>query len=143
MAVSVATNYAQHGWERRGEENLGAMTGRQSARTFTYSQSNPFSHKSTGFITGAGHSATFADKQGPAALRWTRLTSRGVRPGRLKLRSTRVSQVLRTVPAGIGGRVRLSRQGLWIHVRRSSSVRRFRANFGKPRSCPLVASIVA
>src|ERR1039458_2257460 len=31
---------------------------------FTYSQSSPFSHKPTGFITGAGHSATFADKQG-------------------------------------------------------------------------------
>jgi xylan 1,4-beta-xylosidase len=99
-------NYAQHGWERRGEDNLGAPTGpgfqegpwlegswmtRHNGvyylqyaapgtefRTyadgvytapsprgpFTYAPNNPFSHKSTGFITGAGHSATFADKQG-------------------------------------------------------------------------------
>ena len=99
-------NYSQHGWERRGEENLGAMTGTTfqegpwiegswmtkhagtyylqyaapgtEFRTyadgvytatsprgpFTYSQSSPFSHKPTGFIAGAGHSATFADRQG-------------------------------------------------------------------------------
>src|SRR5664280_2147711 len=102
----VRANYAQHGWERRGEENLGAMTGaifqegpwlegswmtkhagtyylqyaapgtefrtyadgvytsRSPRGPFTYSQYSPFSHKPTGFITGAGHSATFADKQG-------------------------------------------------------------------------------
>jgi hypothetical protein len=99
-------NYAQHGWERRGDDNLGAaanglfqegpwlegswMTKHAGTyylqyaapgtefRTyadgvytapgprgpFTYAQSSPFSHKPTGFITGAGHSATFADKQG-------------------------------------------------------------------------------
>ena len=99
-------NYAQHGWERRGEESLGAMAGsvfqegpwlegswmtkhagtyylqyaapgtefrtyadgvytsRSPRGPFTYSQNSPFSHKPTGFITGAGHSATFADKQG-------------------------------------------------------------------------------
>lgn len=99
-------NYAKHGWERRGEENLGAPTGSQfqegpwlegswmtkhagtyylqyaapgtEFRTyadgvytatsprgpFTYSESSPFSQKPTGFITGAGHSATFTDKQG-------------------------------------------------------------------------------
>ena len=100
------SDYARHGWERRGDENLGASTGSTfqegpwiegswmtkhggtyylqyaapgtefrtyadgvyTAPTprgpFTYSQSSPFSHKPTGFITGAGHSATFADKQG-------------------------------------------------------------------------------
>ena len=99
-------NYARHGWERRGDDNLGAASNNQfqegpwlegswmtkhggtyylqyaspgtEFRTyadgvytatsprgpFTYSQSSPFSHKPTGFITGAGHSATFADKQG-------------------------------------------------------------------------------
>jgi xylan 1,4-beta-xylosidase len=104
--VCFRANYAQHGWERRGEENLGAMTGarfqegpwlegswmtkhagtyylqyaapgtefrtyadgvytsRSPRGPFTYSQYSPFSHKPTGFITGAGHSATFADKQG-------------------------------------------------------------------------------
>ena len=98
-------NYAQHGWERRGEEHLGAMTGssfqegpwlegswmtkhagtyylqyaapgtefrtyadgvytsRSPRGPFTYSQSSPFSHRPTGFITGARHSATIADKQ--------------------------------------------------------------------------------
>jgi xylan 1,4-beta-xylosidase len=100
------SNYAQHGWERRGDDNLGAANGPgfqegpwiegswmtkhngtyylqyaapgTEYRTyadgvytapsprgpFTYSQSSPFSSKPTGFITGAGHSATFADKQG-------------------------------------------------------------------------------
>jgi xylan 1,4-beta-xylosidase len=104
--VCFRANYARHGWERRGEENLGGMTGAQyqegpwfegswmtkhagvyylqyaapgtefrgyadgvytasSPRgPFTYAPYNPFSHKPTGFITGAGHSATFADKQG-------------------------------------------------------------------------------
>jgi xylan 1,4-beta-xylosidase len=99
-------NYASHGWERRGEANLGAPTGpgfqegpwlegswmTKHAGTyylqyaapgtefrtyadgvytaasprgpFTYAPYSPFSHKPTGFITAAGHSATFADKQG-------------------------------------------------------------------------------
>jgi hypothetical protein len=99
-------NYAQHGWERRGDDNLGAVSNSQfqegpwiegswmtkhagtyylqyaapgtefhsyadgvytapSPRgPFTYAQSSPFSHKLTGFITGAGHSATFADRRG-------------------------------------------------------------------------------
>ena len=99
-------NYAQHGWERRGDDNLGAVSNSQfqegpwlegswmtkhggtyylqyaapgteyhtyadgvytasSPRgPFTYAPSSPFSHKPTGFVTGAGHSATFADKQG-------------------------------------------------------------------------------
>ena len=99
-------NYASHGWERRGEENLGAPTGASSQEgpwiegswmtryggtyylqyaapgtefrgyadgvytapgprgPFTYAPYSPFSYKPTGFITGAGHSATFADKQG-------------------------------------------------------------------------------
>lgn len=99
-------NYAQHGWERRGEDNLGAANGSNfqegpwvegswmtrhagtyylqyaapgteyrgyadgvyTAPTprgpFTYAPYSPFSYKPTGFITGAGHSATFADKQG-------------------------------------------------------------------------------
>ena len=99
-------NYDRHGWERRGEENLGAPAGSdfqegpwiegswmtKRAGTyylqyaapgtefrgyadgvytapsprgpFTYAPYSPFSFKPTGFITGAGHSATFADKQG-------------------------------------------------------------------------------
>ena len=99
-------NYAQHGWERRGEENLGAPTGasfqegpwfegswmtrhagvyylqyaapgtefrgyadgvytaKSPRGPFTYAPYSPFSYKPTGFIAGAGHSATFADKQG-------------------------------------------------------------------------------
>lgn len=104
--VCFRANYAQHGWERRGDDNLGAVANAQfqegpwlegswmtkhagtyylqyaapgtEFRTyadgyytaprprgpFTYAPSSPFSHKPTGFITGAGHSATFADKQG-------------------------------------------------------------------------------
>lgn len=104
--VCFRANYAQHGWERRGDDNLGAATGNlfqegpwlegswmtkhggtyylqyaspgTEYRTyadgvytapsprgpFTYSPSSPFSVKPTGFITGAGHSGTFADKQG-------------------------------------------------------------------------------
>ena len=104
--VCFRSNYAQHGWERRGDDNLGAMTGAvfqegpwiegswmtKHAGTyylqyaapgtevrgyadgvytspsprgpFTYAPASPFSHKPTGFVTGAGHSATFADKQG-------------------------------------------------------------------------------
>ena len=99
-------NYAQHGWERRGEDNLGAPTGTNFQEgpwlegswmtkhagvyylqyaapgtefrgyadgvytatnprgPYTYAPYSPFSFKPTGFITGAGHSATFADKQG-------------------------------------------------------------------------------
>lgn len=99
-------NYAQHGWERRGDNNLGAPNGADfqegpwiegswmtrhagtyylqyaapgtefrgyadgvyTAPTprgpFTYAPYSPFSYKPTGFATGAGHSATFADKQG-------------------------------------------------------------------------------
>jgi len=99
-------NYAQHGWERRGEDNLGApgtggyqegpwlegswmskrngvyylqyaspgtefrtyadgvYTSNSPHGPFTYAPYSPFSFKPTGFITGAGHSATFADKQG-------------------------------------------------------------------------------
>jgi hypothetical protein len=100
------SNFAQHGWERRGEDNLGAANGSSfqegpwiegswmtrhggtyylqyaapgtefrtyadgvyTAPTprgpFTYAAYSPFSFKPTGFIAGAGHSATFADKQG-------------------------------------------------------------------------------
>ncbi|WP_321473572.1 family 43 glycosylhydrolase [uncultured Paludibaculum sp.] len=99
-------NFAQHGWERRGDDNLGAATGNlfqegpwlegswmtkhagtyylqyaapgtefrtysdgvYTAPTprgpFTYAPSSPFSFKPSGFITGAGHSGTFADKEG-------------------------------------------------------------------------------
>lgn len=104
--VCFRANSAQHGWERRGDDNLGAPTGSNFQdgpwfegawmtkhagvyylqyaapgtewRTyadgvytatsprgpFTYAPSSPFSHKPTGFITGAGHGATFADKLG-------------------------------------------------------------------------------
>jgi len=89
---------ALHGWERRGEDNLGdgpwiegswmtkhkgvyylqyaapgteyktyadgVYTARSPRGPFTYAPSSPFSHKPTGFIGGAGHSATFQDKQG-------------------------------------------------------------------------------
>ncbi|MBS1875296.1 MAG: family 43 glycosylhydrolase [Acidobacteria bacterium] len=100
------SNYAQHGWERRGDDNLGAMTGpifqegpwiegawmtkhdgvyylqyaspgtevrtyadgvyvgKSPRGPFSYVQSSPFSHKPTGFIPAAGHSATFVDKHG-------------------------------------------------------------------------------
>jgi hypothetical protein len=106
-------NYAQHGWERRGEENLGAPNGADfqegpwlegswmtkhngvyylqyaspgtefrgyadgvytatSPRgPFTYAQYSPFSFKPTGFATGAGHSATFQDKNG----RWWHIST--------------------------------------------------------------------
>jgi hypothetical protein len=104
--VCFRANYAQHGWERRGDDNLGAASNSRFQEgpwlegswmtkhggiyylqyaapgtefhtyadgvytapgprgPFTYAQSSPFSHKPTGFVTGAGHSATFADKQG-------------------------------------------------------------------------------
>jgi xylan 1,4-beta-xylosidase len=104
--VCFRANYARHGWERRGEENLGGPSGTgfqegpwfegswmtKHASTyylqyaapgtefrgyadglytapsprgpFTYAPYSPFSFKPTGFIAGAGHSATFADKQG-------------------------------------------------------------------------------
>ncbi len=89
---------ALHGWERRGEDNLGdgpwiegswmtkhngvyylqyaapgteyktyadgVYTAPSPRGPFTYAPSSPFSHKPTGFIGGAGHSATFQDKQG-------------------------------------------------------------------------------
>ncbi len=100
------SNYAEHGWERRGDDNLGAPTGPRfqegpwfegswmtkhagtyylqyaapgtEFRTyadgvytapsprgpFTYSESSPFSQKTTGFLPGAGHGATYADKEG-------------------------------------------------------------------------------
>jgi xylan 1,4-beta-xylosidase len=99
-------NYAKHGWERRGDDNLGAPAGAQfqegpwfegawmtkhagtyylqyaapgtefrtyadgvyTAKSprgpFTYAPYSPVSHKPTGFLPAAGHSATFADRQG-------------------------------------------------------------------------------
>jgi xylan 1,4-beta-xylosidase len=104
--VCFRANYAQHGWERRGEENLGAVangqyqegpwlegswmtkhngtyylqyaapgtefktyadgvyTAKSPRGPFTYAANSPFSHKPTGFIGGAGHSATFRDRKG-------------------------------------------------------------------------------
>lgn len=104
--VCFRADYARHGWERRGEDNLGAPNGNgfqegpwlegswmtkhdgvyylqyaapgtefpgyadgvytaKSPRgPFSYAPYSPFSQKPTGFATGAGHSATFADKQG-------------------------------------------------------------------------------
>ena len=104
--VCMKANPAEHGWERRGDDNLGGMSGsnfqdgpwlegswmskkgdtyylqyaapgtefstyadgvytsKSPKGPFVYSQNSPFSAKPTGFITGAGHSATFADKQG-------------------------------------------------------------------------------
>ena len=104
--VCFRADYAHHGWERRGEDNLGAVADGQFSEgpwiegawmtkhrgtyylqyaapgtefkvyadgvytstsprgPFAYAPSNPFSAKPTGFIGGAGHSATFADKQG-------------------------------------------------------------------------------
>lgn len=104
--VCFAADYARHGWERRGEDNLGAVTDNAFAEgpwiegswmtkhngvyylqyaapgteyktyadgvytaasprgPFQYAADSPFSHKPTGFIGGAGHSATFRDKQG-------------------------------------------------------------------------------
>ncbi len=104
--VCFRADFAHHGWERRGEDNLGAVADGQFSEgpwiegawmtkhggayylqyaapgtefksygdgvytatsprgPFTYAPANPFSVKPTGFIGGAGHSATFADKQG-------------------------------------------------------------------------------
>jgi len=104
--VCFRADFAHHGWERRGEDNLGAASDGQFSEgpwiegawmtkhggtyylqyaapgtefktyadgvytatsprgPFTYAPANPFSAKPTGFIGGAGHSATFADKQG-------------------------------------------------------------------------------
>jgi len=104
--VCLRADFAHHGWERRGEDNLGAVgdgqfsegpwiegawmtkhggtyylqyaapgtefktyadgvyIGTSPRGPFTYALANPFSAKPTGFIGGAGHSATFADKQG-------------------------------------------------------------------------------
>jgi xylan 1,4-beta-xylosidase len=104
--VCFRADYAKHGWERRGDDNLGAVwngefsegpwlegawmtkhngvyylqyaapgtefksyadgvyTAPSPRGPFTYAPSSPFSAKETGFIGGAGHSATFRDKQG-------------------------------------------------------------------------------
>jgi hypothetical protein len=104
--VCFRADPAHHGWERRGDDNLGAVsngafsdgpwiegawmtkhqgtyylqyaapgtefrsyadgvyTARSPRGPFTYAPSNPVSGKPTGFIGGAGHSATFADKRG-------------------------------------------------------------------------------
>jgi len=104
--VCFSANATEHGWERRGNDNLGVMNGdtfqygpwiegswmtkhdgkyylqyaapgteyntyadgvyvSDSPRgPFTYAPYSPFSFKATGFIGGAGHSATFKDKQG-------------------------------------------------------------------------------
>ncbi len=104
--VCFRADAAHHGWERRGEDNLGAVwngefsegpwiegawmtkhrgtyylqyaapgtefktyadgvyTATSPRGPFTYAAANPFSAKPTGFVGGAGHSATFADKQG-------------------------------------------------------------------------------
>jgi len=104
--VCLRADSAHHGWERRGDDNLGAVGGGEFSDTpwiegawmtkhqgtyylqyaapgtefksyadgvytarsprgpFTYAASNPVSAKPTGFIGGAGHSATFRDKQG-------------------------------------------------------------------------------
>jgi xylan 1,4-beta-xylosidase len=100
------SNFAEHGWERKGDANLGGVAdgkfqegpwiegswmtkhngvyylqyaapgtefktysdGVYTAKTprgpFTYAPNSPFSHKPAGFMGGAGHSATFRDKQG-------------------------------------------------------------------------------
>jgi xylan 1,4-beta-xylosidase len=104
--VCFRADYLDHGWERRGEDNLGASTNgvfqegpwlegswmtkheetyylqyaapgteyktyadgvytsKSPRGPFVYAPNSPFSHKPTGFIGGAGHSATFRDKQG-------------------------------------------------------------------------------
>ena len=104
--VCFRADFARHGWERRGDDNLGAVwngafsegpwiegawmtkrggvyylqyaapgtefksyadgvyTARSPRGPFTYAPSSPFSAKPSGFIGGAGHSATFRDKQG-------------------------------------------------------------------------------
>ena len=55
--------YAAPGTEFRGYSD-GVYTAPSPRGPFAYAPYSPFSHKPTGFITGAGHSATFADKQG-------------------------------------------------------------------------------
>ncbi len=104
--VCFRADAVHHGWERRGEDNLGAVsngefsdgpwiegswmtkhagtyylqyaapgtefksyadgvyTATSPRGPFSYAPDNPFSAKPTGFIGGAGHSATFRDKQG-------------------------------------------------------------------------------
>jgi len=104
--VCLYGDYAHRGWERIGDDNLGAMrsgkhedapwiegpwmtkhvgtyylqyaapgtefktyadgvfTSKSPRGPFTYAPYNPFSFKPRGFITGAGHSCTFQDKQG-------------------------------------------------------------------------------
>jgi beta-xylosidase len=55
--------YAAPGTEWRTYAD-GVYTATSPRGPFTYAPSSPFSHKPTGFITGAGHGATFADKLG-------------------------------------------------------------------------------
>jgi hypothetical protein len=55
--------YAAPGTEFKGYAD-GVYTAPGPRGPFTYAPYSPFSHKPTGFITGAGHSATFQDKQG-------------------------------------------------------------------------------
>lgn len=55
--------YAAPGTEFKGYAD-GVYTSTSPRGPFTYALYSPFSHKPTGFIGGAGHSATFADKQG-------------------------------------------------------------------------------
>jgi xylan 1,4-beta-xylosidase len=102
----VFANAAEHGWERRGDDNLldekpwieGSWMTKHAGRyylqyaapgtefktyadgiyvsdlplgPFTYAPYSPFSFKSTGFISGAGHSSTFQDKGG----RWWHIST--------------------------------------------------------------------
>jgi hypothetical protein len=102
----MTANFADHGWERSGELNLGAprdgvfrpdpyvegswmtkhdgryylqyaapgtiwrtyadgiYTSTSPTSGFTYAPYSPFSYKPSGFIGGAGHSATFQDRAG-------------------------------------------------------------------------------
>ena len=104
--VCFSANATQHGWERRGNDNLGVMNGttfeagpwiegswmtkhdgtyylqyaapgteystyadgvytsKSPSGPFSYAPYSPFSFKPTGFAVGAGHGATFKDKQG-------------------------------------------------------------------------------
>ena len=55
--------YAAPGTEFKSYAD-GVYTATSPRGPFTYAPSNPFSARPTGFIGGAGHSATFRDKQG-------------------------------------------------------------------------------